>query len=255
METARSNAALSLALAGWSEPAPTRRRIADAASLGLQAVQLDATAPDLRGRLLDRSARRDLAATLRRAGLGLSGLDLWIPPEHFIRPDVSDRALAATADALGLAADLASLLGEPAAALVCVCLPGDPEAPLETLAEAASSRGARLADHAWPRPPVDAAAGSVALGLDPAVLLIAGTDPVKQAAAEGPGLASARLADADEATRVPVGNGRLDVPAYCASLSVAAAEAPVVLDVRGLRDQRDAVAAGLDAWEAARSGF
>src|SRR5690606_31973157 len=67
--------------------AGARAAINWAAAAGWRAITLDATAPDTRSRALDNSARRDLASALRRAELAFAGLDLWIPAEHFTRPD------------------------------------------------------------------------------------------------------------------------------------------------------------------------
>src|SRR5690606_13026801 len=69
-----------------------RAPIEAAAKAGFRAVALDASAAGLRPRDLDRSARRDLAALLRRLELAFAGLDLWIPPEHFASPEHADRA-------------------------------------------------------------------------------------------------------------------------------------------------------------------
>ncbi|MEZ6163399.1 MAG: hypothetical protein R3B67_03075 [Phycisphaerales bacterium] len=61
------------------DPSP-RVTIETIATLGHRAVALDVTVPELRPRNLSRSARRDLAALLRKAELELAGLDLWIRP-------------------------------------------------------------------------------------------------------------------------------------------------------------------------------
>ena len=73
---------------------------------GVRGVQLSATQPGLRPRTLDGAARRELRARLKRLELTLSGLDLWIPPEHFTEPANVDRATAAAEAAVVLAADL-----------------------------------------------------------------------------------------------------------------------------------------------------
>lgn len=91
-------------------PADTFRASLDlAVAIGFRAVQLDATAAGLRPRDLDRSARRDLAATLRRAELTCAGIDLLIPPQHFTDPTHADRAAEALFAAIDLAADLGTL--------------------------------------------------------------------------------------------------------------------------------------------------
>src|SRR5690606_36014496 len=95
--------------APWGEGA--RAAINWATAAGWRAITLDATAPDTRSRALDNSARRDLASALRRAALAFAGLDLWIPAEHFTRPDTIDRAIAAATSACDLAATLHTLVG------------------------------------------------------------------------------------------------------------------------------------------------
>ncbi|MEM7756072.1 MAG: hypothetical protein AAF297_10600, partial [Planctomycetota bacterium] len=70
----------------------SKAAIGAVSAMGARAIQLDATRAGLRPRDLERSARRDLAATMRREELAFSGVDLWIPPHHFVDPDRADRA-------------------------------------------------------------------------------------------------------------------------------------------------------------------
>ena len=217
-----------------------------AAGLGLGAVQLDAAMPGARARELDRSARRDLAAGLRRRGLALAGLDLWIPAEHFADPAHQDRAIAATVEALGLASDLASLNashGAAAAPVVCVTLPA--EVPDEVLS-AVSPHGT-ITDCAWP------ACERAATGFDPAAVIAAGEDPVMTVAGPGGPPACARLSDLSAAGRcVPgVEGGRLALDAYSAMLVTLGYERPVVLDLRGLRSPAEAARLAIHAWRSA----
>lgn len=69
-------------------------------------MQLPATDPALRPRDLSDSARRDLAATLARAEVAVSGLDFLIPPAHFDDPARVGRAVDAAREAIELAARL-----------------------------------------------------------------------------------------------------------------------------------------------------
>lgn len=260
---------ISLAIAGLQlrpgvdagAPDELRATLALARQAGFRAIQLNAAATGLRPRDLDRSARRDLAAALRRAELGFSGLDLWIPPEHFLRGEHMDRAVAAVAAALSLASDLATLavgVGGPAIAggaapgrVLSVILPKDIQpAALADLAREADAAGVRLADHAWPARPAAAAGPRPAIGLDPAAALMGGGDPVAGALAAGAALATARLSDATSAGRTAPGapGGRLDLMAYAVSLQAAGYTAPVVADLRGVRDQPAAVLSVPAAW-------
>jgi sugar phosphate isomerase/epimerase len=241
---------LSLSLSGLTpregvalEP---RAAIEWAAGLGYRAVQLDATVPGVRPRELDRSARRDLAALLRRLELGFSGLDLWIPPSHYVEPAHADRALAATAQALELAADLARLAESENGAAVSLAL-ADKVAgsTIESLASAADRVGARLADHRWPAQ-LDGS-GPVGIGIDPAALLAAASDPASEVSRLAVAPAAARLSDAVPGGRVAVGDGRLDVLAYRVALATKGYARPVVVDLRAVRDQEAAARAALAA--------
>ena len=221
-----------------------------AAGLGYSAVQLDATHPQARPRSLDRSARRDLAAVLRRHGLAVTGLDLWIPPEHLTAGPELERATEAVVAAIGLTRELAGLV--PTRAVVALALPPDADAEAMEAIKAASRRHeVAMADHAWPPPK----AGT--LGLDPANAITAGKSAAKLATELGSRLASARLSDVGVAGRVPVGSpgGSLDVAAYAAALSIAAANIPVVADVRLLADLRSAATTALRAWREATEPF
>lgn len=234
----------SLSLAGlpvfegapWS-PGP-KDAIAWAATLRAQAVQLDATAPSMRPRELDRSARRDVAAVLRRHALEFSGLDLWIPPVHFTDPSQMDRAAGAVLAAAELAADLATLTSCPDAAIVSFTL--DPKAPDDlalSLRTAADRFGTTLADHVWPMRKSASPNSNLAFGLDPATLLLAGADPVLEVTRLADAPASARLSDANSSGRTDSREGgRLDTWPYFAALATRGYARPVIIDLRGLRD-------------------
>ncbi len=230
----------------------TRALIDWAAQSGVRGVRLDATKPDVRPRELDRSARRDLAASIRRSGLAFGGVDLLIPAEHFTDPRHAERAADATARALELAADLAGLTDEPAARTIAVVLPADaPDRLIADLNDAAAGVGATLADCAHPGRS-DGSHAQVRPGIDPPAVILAAESPAKHAARLGSGLAHARLADISGDGRCPVGasGGRLDVTAYAASLSVAGVRA-VAVDLRGLHDPDAGLRAAIHAWSQA----
>lgn len=238
---------LSCALFGLGAPRAFRAQAEWAAERGFEGVQIDATSPETRPRDLGRSARRDLGAILRRAELACSGIDLWIPPEHFTDPSRSDRALSAVAEALGLASELAELTG--GRPVVCVTLPAGAsgDALLPVLASAASSAGATLADHRWPVPsdgsPVSNLVDgrTVGVGIDPVSIILAQSviaDPEGAVSRAGARLASVRLSDFDAGSRVAPGTGRLDLLGYAVSVATSGFGGFSVLDLRGLRDQR-----------------
>ena len=243
---------LSLALsavprADGTEP---RAAIERAAAIGYRAVQLDATAPGLRPRELDRSARRGVAALLRRLGLGLSGLDLLIPPAEFRQRATMDRALAAALAAVELASDLSRLAsGTP---VVCVDLPQDPNPEVEAaLRERAAALGARVADLVWPARAA-APGDPVGIGIDPARVLLAEGDPAAAAAKAGAGLVCARWSDTDGGARIAplrtTRRGRLDDLAYRVALGTAGYSGAVVLDLRTVPSWEAVAADALETW-------
>ena len=223
------------------------RAMARCARLGARAIQLDGTAKGLRARELGRSARRDLAAGLRRLELELAGIDLWIPPEHFASGEHADRALAATAGALGLAAELAGLLGAGSRAIVSARLPDD-ERVRAHIESAAASAGAVLADHATP--PSGSGGEWLRLGLDPAAVLGDGGDPIELAGSRADRLATARLSDISAGQRALPGEAgtRVDPAAYAAVLSLAEGVRHVVIDTGGLERAETRVLGMLDRW-------
>lgn len=244
---------VSVALCGLGPGGPgggdVRAQIAWARARGAAAVHLDATAPGVRPRDLDRSARRDLASLLRRGGLALGGVDLWIPPEHFVEPARADRAAAALLGAIDLAAEIADLTGDrKRVARVGVVFPQHLPADARALfADRADRARACVADHA-PRASENSAGarGPLGVGIDPAACLADGVDPAGAALRAGGALHAARLSDvsriAGGGRAVPgSGEGRLDVLAYTVALATAGFDGTPAIDVRGLSDPRAAV--------------
>lgn len=124
--------------------ADPRRAFVRVREMGFAHVQLSAAQNGLRPRELDQSARRDLLATLRRRELSVSGIDAWIPPEHFLDTAHVDRAVGAVLDAIDLAGDLGRVpvsLGLPGELVDAVC---------SVLVERADHRGVGLAEHGVP---------------------------------------------------------------------------------------------------------
>lgn len=237
---------------GVASDNPVRGLIDLAATRGFRAVQLSAASAGMRPRELDRSGRRDLVAALRRRGLALSGLDLWIPREHLLESATSDRALEAIGEAVDLASELAGLCGLVARAgtviALSVALPAElgvgARAELERRAEVA---GVALADHT---PGADAGGPTPPLprhvGVDPAALLGLKRDPGAEVSRLGKRLAAARLSDlSDLGMRVAPGErgGRLDLLSYGVALATASYSSPVPIDLRGVADQPAALAA------------
>ncbi|MBC7770874.1 MAG: hypothetical protein H7210_00130 [Pyrinomonadaceae bacterium] len=262
---------LALALAGLPRIGPDvlRHQLALAAQLGYRAVQLDATVAGLRARDLDRSARRDLAALFRRSELSCTGLDLWIPAEHFTSSDQADRAVSAVSGALELAADLSRLSASAVVSTarrgdmgsVSLMLPKDlPGAIRRTLEERATTCGVLIADHTWPSKLDVSHESPIGIGLDPAMVLMAGEDPVKwasrlagdkQAQRESlPRLVTARATSASTVSRVSLGarDSRLETLNYGVSLITGGYDQPVVVDVRGVADPTQAAEDAAKVW-------
>jgi sugar phosphate isomerase/epimerase len=235
---------LSLSLAGLEDkPAAPwaggpRRAIEWSANTGYRWVQLDGRV--LRARELSRSARRDLAALMRRLNVGLSGIDLWIRPEYLAKDTVSERAVEAVIGALSLAADLRGLI-DRAQAVVAVSLPAEVDAALiEELGSAAERVGAVLADHAWP----ERKDGRIGVGVDPVAIAAAGDDVIRAVSGMAHIPAAARWSAAGSGGRVLPGSGSLDAVAYDAVLWTRGYTGPRVVD---LRDVPEPAAMALDA--------
>lgn len=230
-----------------------RARVEWAASCGFQAVQFNAAAFGSRPRELGRSARRDLAALLRRLELVSSGVDLFIPPAHLTDPAHADRAASALTSAIDFAVDMAELTSGDAVLSVELpahrdATPGtiDPGPMIRSLAEHAGSRRARIADHTWP--PTWGAEGDhhtspMGVGVDPAAIMLAGNDPSRELSKLGAKLAAVRLSDLSAEGRVTPGEGRLDLLAFAAAVVTGGAKGFVTVDLRGVKDpQRTAQA-------------
>jgi sugar phosphate isomerase/epimerase len=233
-----------------------------AARSGVRGVRLDGRFKGLRARELERSGRRDLASLLRRLELRFSGIDLWIPAEHFADPIHAGRAIEAVIEAIGLCSDLATLGLSVAGRSVSIMLPKGADEAARAIAEAAERAGVRLADHGEGAEPRATPGGAMGVGLDAAALLMRSIDPVaevsRMAGASGSRLVSARATDTDGIGRVAVGDGRLDVAAYAAALAVTRGgrvdAGDVVLDLRGVRSPAEALERGMAAWSATGIG-
>jgi len=221
-------------------------------ALGVRGITLDASRSGLRPRELGRSARRDLAALLRRNELEFTGLDLWVPPEHFTNPSTAQRAIDAVGQALQLSGELAPLVGGRSQPVVSVLLPTDLSSDSRsTLGAFAMQHGAMLADHALMTDDQQPAPG-VRVGIDPVFYLTDGSSPGKAVTRAGSDLVSARLSDTTAMGRCVVGaqGGKLDLQSYAGALIVSGQQW-VTLDVRDFPEPGAAVAKSIEAWREA----
>lgn len=214
-----------------------------ASGLGFRALHLDASAPGLRPRELDRSARRDLAATLKRNGIGFTGLDLWIPPAHYEDAARSDRALDALGGAITLAGELGSLMclgglggvGGVGRVAVCVTLPAGLDGSLRgAIGERGEREGVVIEEYGATEP--GAIVPPLAPGFDSARAILRGEEPGEAFARVASRLRSIRLNDADDTGRRPLGRGRVDLDAMLALHATLTPSLPIVTDLRGLHD-------------------
>ena len=198
-------------------------------------VVVDATAADARPRSLDRAGRRELAATIKRLGERLVGLDLLIPAEHFESGAFADRAVGAVVDAIGLAADLRGFGAAAEAPMVCVSMGGEPVAGvLSSIGAAAELEGVRVAMVGGPE-----GVGLVALELGP--IARSGIDGATRAAQIGGSLGALRVDRFDRRTISQVG-------ACVAAMSVTSPTAGGVADLTDSADPERAFAACRSAW-------
>jgi len=214
-------------------------------SIGFLAVQLSATQPGMRPRELDASARRDLTVRLRRLEMRCVGVDLWIPPEHFASPAHADRAVDAVRQTVALAADLGRVP-------VSTALPVQTDTNAQILRDvrlqissAAAHAGVEVADHGS-----DAVTGAwegtaddpIGVGIDPAMLLSLGQDPVASVTRCSQRLRAARVVDMlQSGMRAPPGEAdgaRLQLGEYVLALAGAGFQRSPVADARNWTQPR-----------------
>lgn len=232
----------------WTATQPAAEWVRDQRVRG---VALDASRPDCRARDLGRSARRDLAAMLRRTELELTGIDLFIPPEHYADPARAQRAFDTVQQTAMLAVELSRLVGARSRPLVSLTLPASlPAHEHDALAAMFEKYGAIGADHT--PAPEDAPAPGVwlARGIDPATHLLAGHDPVS--AATRPGVTALRLSALNATGRCPVNaeGARPDMTAYAAA-ALTSGQRWITADTRGCAEPAQAVHAAIDTWRGA----
>lgn len=215
--------------------------IVEVASMGLAAVQFDAADASMRPREMGASARRDLAASLRRLGLRASGIDCFVPVERFADAGQVERAIEAVAGSIALAEALDRVP-------VCVHLP-KVEAVAAELRREADRRGVALADFTLPVP-----GGAGAIGVDPAAVLAAGGDPAALVATVAGRIAAARVVDLlQSGMRGPIeqaGASRLDALSYRVALEMAGFRGLPVIDCRQWIDARRGVRETAERWTA-----
>ncbi len=245
--TGHTSSQLSLALSGLEPQTDVRAQLSATSALGFRAVQLDVTHPQCRPRSLDRSARRDVAAALRRYELLLSGVDLLIPQRHFVEVTHLDRALAAARNAMEFAREIADLVGGDPVVTSRLDLESPPGV-LQTLNDAAISEGATFAALVWPVPESTPEGPGFRLAFDPATVIAKGDDPIDALMVAGDAVRSYRLSDWRPEGRVYPGAGNLDLDAYRAIAQTRGDSGTFILDPAGLADQGATIAQFVSRW-------
>jgi len=245
--------------AAGDEATGLRFGLALAKRAGYAAVQLNAAAPGLRARELDQSARRGVATSVKRMGLTVSGLDLWIPPEHFGSGEHADRAVSAVLAALEWCADLMSLSGSGGRGgrgVLAMALPRPVPADVRAaLVAGAEKWGPTIADHAWPAEEVAIAAPAgmlpLGVGIDPAAIFAAGLEPAACVSRCAGRVVSARLSDLSASGRTVPGRvgSRLDLLSYAAALATSGFGGAVVADLRQVRSPVEGAEEAVRVWQ------
>ncbi|MCA9303935.1 MAG: hypothetical protein KC996_07435 [Phycisphaerales bacterium] len=245
---------IAVSTAGVSVPggSVTPRSLLDwVAQQRVRGVVIDGAAPGFRARELGRSARRDLAASLRRRELEFAGLDLWIPADHFSDPQQCQRASDAVVSGAELAGELSDLVGGSSVPILSIMTPASVDPALLVLMGGQASKfGVTIADHRAHDP--DTSPAGVQIGVDPASVLFAGGDPVHAVHNAGKQLTAVRLDDVNAMGRCPVDaeGGRLDVTAYKAAIVLGSLRW-ITVDLRQLPEPTRCLSMARAAWETA----
>ncbi len=190
---------------------------------------------------------------MRRREIEFTGIDLWIPAEHFTGAEHCSRAVEIIHQTTELASEMASLVGGRSTARVSVMTPGSIDADLlRVMGDGAERVGSLIVDHRVDLP--RACPAGVAIGVDPASVLIAGGDPVEAVHAAGGRLGSVRLDDVNAMGRCPVGTegSRLDIDGYKAALIVGGVDW-VTIDLRQLPNASQGFEIARHAWDSGLS--
>ncbi|MFM7261939.1 MAG: hypothetical protein ACKO3W_15215 [bacterium] len=250
----RPNLAATIApVALGDEPLGVREALAWISSLGYRGAQLNAADPATRPRDLGLSARRDLAATLVRHELCAAGIDIFIPPAHFLDPMQQSRAVDAVLAAIGLAADLER-------APVTAPLPDEIASGVRAAIAAEAERVGVAVLLAAPQPGASAAtiAPPFRAFLDCAAVLAAQGSPEGEIARLGNTLGAVRVVDLlRSGLRGPIlepRESRLDALAVRMACEIAPAARdgrPIaIVDARQWTDPRGGIERSIARWRA-----
>lgn len=220
--------------------------------IGIGRVTVSAAEVGARPRELNRSARRDVAAQLRRGGVSCVGVELWVPQKHFDDGVNEQRAVDALCEAAGYASELGELTGGEGAlhtSLPCsvdesgtAVMHGGARAVMEH----GSSLGVRVVDHGGFGVSAVGAETGCRVGLDCGLSLMRGEEPRDVMLAHTDRLGAVRVSDAVSGNRVRVGSGELDLLDLVISWTTLQEKPWLVVDLRGLDDAASALGVTVD---------
>ena len=232
---------------GADEPdIETRCRLVRGAGVG--AVTVWAAEPGMRPRSLSRSARRDVAARLRRAGVRCVGVELWVPRQHFDEPGRVDGAVEALVSCVSFATELAELTDGSAALHTSLPMSdGWLHPAASTVVDAALGDGVAVIDHGELGVSDAGENAGVRAGVDAAACVLRGEDPGDVVLANASRVASVRVGDAVGNARVRLGRGELDLTGLVIAWSPVASKPGLVIDLRGVDSPAERLGEAVDS--------
>lgn len=226
---------------------------------GLSRVTMSAAETGMRPRDLSRSARRDIAAQLRKGGVSCIGVELWIPQRHFAEGEHQQRAVDALTDAIRYAAEMSELTDGAAALHTSLPLATDEDSSEQlptvihpctrAVLDDAASHGVDVIDHGVFGTSDQGMSAGCSIGIDCSLEVMRASDPVDKLLHHSSRVRSLRLSDAVGGSRVRIGSGDLDMFKLIITWSTLREKPALVIDLRGIESPEIALTATIDAYE------